>query len=88
MRIQQDMRDRQRHDIGGENKTTRFSHDNFMLWLFALFATLKIGNIQLGGNSVPFGPHNLRTISENDSLSRQAGKMSKKSRKLVRKTEK
>ena len=27
------------HDI------TRFSHENFLLWLYALFATLKIGNI-------------------------------------------
>ena len=52
MRIQQDMRHRQTHHIGGEKQITRFSHDNFLLLLYALFATLKIGNIQLGGNSV------------------------------------
>ena len=52
MRIQQDMRHRQTHHIGGEKQITRFSHYNFTLLLYAFFATLKIGNIQLGGNSV------------------------------------
>ena len=52
MRIQQDMRHRQTHHIGGEKQITRFSHYNFILLLYALFATLNIGNIQLGGNSV------------------------------------
>ena len=55
MRIQQDMRHRQTHHIGGEKQITRFSHENFLLWLYAFFATLKIGNIQLGGNSVGEG---------------------------------
>ena len=52
MRIQQDMRHRQTHHIGEENMRTRFSHKNFLLWLYALFATLKIGNILLSSNSV------------------------------------
>ena len=52
MRIQQDMRHRQTHHIGGEKQITRFSHENFLLLFYALFVTIKIGNIQLGGNSV------------------------------------
>ena len=58
MRIQQDMRHRQTHHIGGENKITMFSHENFLLWLYALFVTLKIGHILLSGKSVtPSGRH-------------------------------
>ena len=52
MRIQQDMRHRQTHHFGGEKQITRFSHYNFLLLLYALFATLKIGNILWRGNSV------------------------------------
>ena len=51
MRIQQDMRHWQTHHIGGENKITRLYDENFLLLLYALFFTLKIGNILLSGNS-------------------------------------
>ena len=60
--IQQEMRHRQTHHIGGENKITRFSHENVLLWLYAFFATLKIGNILLNGNSVT-PPHQKNQFS-------------------------